>query len=328
MKILIVSGFLGAGKTTFIKELIRRSGTRPVIMENEYGENNLDAKELQTDKGKEMKILEFMEGCVCCTMKDSFVNSVLTIFSGLEPEFLVIEPTGVGRLSSILENLKPILHDNIELLNPVAVLAPRAYSSHMSQWPDLYSDQIRHAGIIVFSKAEQEDTALLEESVRLIRSINPDAEIISDHYTRQPDAWWRGLMNLPIDRVPDTFETSPSIDVEQLSLRHARLIHPSQLILLLEDCLRGELGQIARAKGILPVGDEMIRFDLADGLYALTGSQDQESQCVFIGKGLNRETLCQRMGTSLPEEVMVPSLLSLPQTKTRGDKNQIRLPKR
>ena len=105
MKVLIVSGFLGAGKTTFIKELVRRSGTRPVIMENEYGENNLDARELSAIQsppptagaadaspspasggGQEMKILEFMEGCVCCTMKDSFVNSVLTIFSGLAPE--------------------------------------------------------------------------------------------------------------------------------------------------------------------------------------------------------------------------------------------------
>ena len=106
MKILIVSGFLGAGKTTFIKELVRRSGTRPVIMENEYGENNLDATELEQSLSaqKEMKILEFMEGCVCCTKKDSFVNSVLTVFSGLDPEYLVIEPTGVGRLSNILQN--------------------------------------------------------------------------------------------------------------------------------------------------------------------------------------------------------------------------------
>ncbi|MBP5212138.1 MAG: GTP-binding protein, partial [Pyramidobacter sp.] len=73
MKILIISGFLGAGKTTFIKELIRRTGIRPVVLENEYGRNNIDALDLQQsqqDSG-ELKVLEFMEGCVCCTMKDS-----------------------------------------------------------------------------------------------------------------------------------------------------------------------------------------------------------------------------------------------------------------
>ena len=88
MKILIVSGFLGSGKTTFIKELLRRTGIRPVVMENEYGENNIDALNLQQSQPTdgEMKILEFMEGCVCCTMKDSFANSVLTVFSGLEPD--------------------------------------------------------------------------------------------------------------------------------------------------------------------------------------------------------------------------------------------------
>ena len=136
MKILIVSGFLGAGKTTFIKELIRHTAVRPVIMENEYDETDLDSQDLKqsvTEKEgmqqsvpaqKDMQILEFMEGCVCCTMKDRFVNSVLTIFSGIDPEYLVIEPTGVGRLSNILKNLKPILHDNISLLKPVVVLAP------------------------------------------------------------------------------------------------------------------------------------------------------------------------------------------------------------
>ena len=89
MKILLVSGFLGAGKTTFIKELIKRTGTHPVIMENEYGDNNLDSLELRNDAAREddIQVMEFMEGCVCCTMKDSFANSVFTIFSSLDPEY-------------------------------------------------------------------------------------------------------------------------------------------------------------------------------------------------------------------------------------------------
>ncbi|MBQ7145243.1 MAG: GTP-binding protein [Lachnospiraceae bacterium] len=318
MKILIVSGFLGAGKTTFIKELIRRSGTRPVIMENEYGENNLDAQELErviespspapdgasspaSGRGQEMKILEFMEGCVCCTMKDSFVNSVLTIFSGLAPEYLVIEPTGVGRLSSILENLKPLLHDNIEILKPVVVLSPRTYAANMAEWPGLYRDQVANAAIVVFSKGEQEDPALLAEVAEQIREINPRAEIVQEHYSRQTEAWWRGLMNLPAEELALT-EEGAAERFDQLSLHGAHLETPAQLILLLEDCLRGEMGHIPRAKGVLPVGGEWFRFDLADRQYALTGAPEGEIQCVFIGRDLREDALCRRLGTSREDE--------------------------
>ncbi len=313
MKVLIVSGFLGAGKTTFIKELIRRSGTRPVIMENEYGENNLDAQELQQSlpEQKEMKILEFMEGCVCCTMKDSFVNSVLTIFSGLDPEYLVIEPTGVGRLGSIMENLKPILHDNIQLLKPVVVLSPRTYDSNLAEWPSLYGDQIANAGIVVFSKGEHEDPAVLESVKEKVRELNPDAEIISDHYSKQPDEWFRSLMELPGEVKTETGNTGEEEAFTQVSFHSAKLNQPSELVLLLEDCLRGEFGHIARAKGILPVGDELLRYDLADRQYAITGAPEGENQNVFIGKELDAEGLARHLGTSLETEKL--QLFSAPQ---------------
>ena len=325
MKILIVSGFLGAGKTTFIKELIRRSGTRPVIMENEYGENNLDARELDQSlpEQKKMEILEFMEGCVCCTMKDRFVNSVLTVFSGLDPEYLVIEPTGVGRLSSIIENLRPILHDNIRLLQPVVVLAPRTYRSNMAEWPALYGDQIAHAGIVVFSKGEREDPAFLEETAAEIRKINPRAEIVSEHYSLRPDAWWRNLMDVPAEAPAAAQELTQDESFSQLSFHAAALHRPSELVVLLEDCLRGEFGHVVRAKGVLPVGGEMLRFDLADRQYAITSSPEEKSQSVFIGTELDGEALSRRLGTSIADEKMdlfPPPLSSqrkkIPQPKT------------
>ena len=301
MKILIVSGFLGAGKTTFIKELVRRSGIRPVIMENEYGQNNLDAKDLEQNlpKKKEIKILEFMEGCVCCTMKDSFRNSVLTVFCGLEPEFLIVEPTGVGRLSSILNNLKPIINDKISILQPIVVLSPRTYSDNMAEWPQLYTDQVANAGVVVFSKCEHEDPVFLEDVASRIRSINPNAEIVSEHYSLRPDQWWRGLVNLPAQNT-DAVEEKESENFSQLTLDKGFLHNPSQLVILLEDCLRGRFGHIVRAKGTIPVGEEMLRFDLADRQYAITGSEDTENQVVFIGTDLDQEALCKRLNTFLP----------------------------
>jgi G3E family GTPase len=298
MNILIVSGFLGAGKTTFIKELIRRTGTRPVILENEYGDNSIDAQELRaSDSGsKKLEILEFMEGCVCCTMKDSFINSVLTVYSGINPEYLIVEPTGVGRLSNILKNLQPLLHGDITLLKPIVVLAPRSYHQNMNEFEELYKDQVANANTVVFSKCENESPEVLSEVEEAIRKINPDADIISDHYTRQSDDWWNSVMALAAKDIEVTESDNDKDDFTQMTLDNARLTNPSQLILLLEDCLHGDLGQIVRAKGTLPVGNETLRFDLADNLYSITGSPQDANQCVFIGKTLDSAKICERMG--------------------------------
>ena len=304
MKILIVSGFLGAGKTTFIKELIHRSGIRPVVLENEYGDNSIDSRELRetvTDdkqEGKSLEILEFMEGCVCCTMKDSFMNSVLTVFSGLNPGYLIIEPTGVGRLSNIINNLKPILHDNITLLKPVVIVAPRSFKQNMNSFPELYTDQVAGAQIVIFSKSEHEDAALLYQTETEIRRINPHAEIVSKHYSGQDDAWWQSFLELPAQPVSLTGSEGNDADIDQITLKNAKLDNPAQLIFLLEDCLRGELGMVVRAKGFLPVGEEFLRFDLADSLYAVSGYPQETNECVFIGKALKHEELRRRMNCS------------------------------
>ena len=304
MNILIVSGFLGAGKTTFIKELIRRTGTNPVILENEYGANSIDAQELRnTDTApKKLEVLEFMEGCVCCTMKDSFVNSVLTIYSGLSPEYLIVEPTGVGKLSNIISNLQPIMHGDVALLNPIVVIAPRSYEQNMSEWGELYKDQVANAKTVVFSKCENESPEVLEATAAAIRQINPDAEIISEHYTKKDDEWWRSCMSLPSKSIEAKDSGEDTIEFSQLTLNNAHLNNPGQLVVLLEDCLNGFLGNIARAKGTVPVGNETLRFDLADGLYSIAGSPEATNQCVFIGRDPEKEKLCKRMGALFEEK--------------------------
>ncbi|SKB72384.1 GTPase, G3E family [Lachnospiraceae bacterium] len=301
MDILIVSGFLGAGKTTFIKELIRRTGTNPVILENEYGDNSIDAEELrsQAPSEKKLEILEFMEGCVCCTMKDSFVNSVFTVYSGLSPKYLIIEPTGVGKLSNIINNLKPLLHGDINLLKPIVVTAPRSYSQNMAEWKELYSDQIKNAGTVVFSKCENNDPESLEMTRTAIKSINPDADIISCHYSAQSDDWWNSLMEIPASKSAENVVSSDEeTEFSQLTLDRTGLKNPGQLIMLLEDCLRGSLGHIVRAKGTVPVGEETLRFDLADGMYSISDSPLDADQCVFIGSSINKSAICRRMGST------------------------------
>ena len=300
MKILLISGFLGAGKTTFIKELIKQTGTKAVIMENEYGDNNLDSLDIQNAAAAkdEIKVLEFMEGCVCCTMKDSFVNSVFAIYSSLGPEYLIIEPTGVGKLSNIINNLKPLLRNDISLLKPCVVISPEGYEENMRQWQVLYEDQIKNARTVIFSKCENTDPEILESVSAKIRKLNPNADIISRHYSNMDLSWWNSLLDIGADDLSSGSGDEASdrnISFAQVSITEGGLHNAAELILFLEDCLHGEFGKVARAKGTLWVDSEFVRFDLADRMYIISGSPDDKCQCVVIGQGLDEKKIRERL---------------------------------
>lgn len=300
MKILVTSGFLGAGKTTFIKELIRRTGKNVVVMENEYGEVNLDSQEIS--QTSDVKILEFAEGCICYSMKDSFASSLLTVSSSLDPEYLVVEPTGIGKLSSILATAQKYEYERISLLRPVTIVTPRSFYRYRREHPDIYLDQIENSSRIVFSKGENESADVLEEIAAEIRRINPRAELVCRHYTQQDDSWWNGL--LEEERAAEcSTRNTPAESADRASKIHectfaeARLCNPADLIVLLEDVIRGELGDISRAKGILQCGGEWLRFDAADSRYCVTSAEGyaQETQCVFIGRTVKRRALFDRL---------------------------------
>ena len=299
MKVLIVSGFLGAGKTTFIKELIRKSETFPVVLENEYGDNDLDKRDLQNAATGELKILEFMEGCVCCTKKDTFLNSILSISAALDPEYLVVEPTGVGKLGNILENVQTVTYDRIRLLPPVVILAPQSYHEFKREYPDIYLNQIENAGIVVFSKCENTDPGFLEMICSEIREIRPDVEIVSEHYSNRDGDWFRGLLDAPHVAAAAVVGSGDAFDggaepLDEISLREMEFSSPGALIIFLNSILTGRLGNIVRGKGVVRSGEELLRFDFADNMYAIKGEDPDEDvalQAVFIGRNINSDEI-------------------------------------
>ena len=132
MKILIVSGFLGAGKTTFIKRLARNVDQRFVILENEYGAAGIDGARLgQNQQGTQKNVWEMTEQCICCTGKKDFAASVLTIANVVDPEYLIVEPTGVGSLAQIIENLRQIEYERIQLLSPATIVDVYSYRRYI-----------------------------------------------------------------------------------------------------------------------------------------------------------------------------------------------------
>lgn len=304
MRILVVSGFLGAGKTTFIKELARRTREDFSVMENEYGQVGIDGQLLaekempesgEEDAGK-LNIWELTEGCICCSMKSDFASSILTIANTIDPEYLIVEPTGVGMLSNVMSNIRLIQYERISLLSPITILDGNSFDRYCQEFPDIYRDQIASAGCVLVSKMEGADRQTLEELEQSIRQINPDAEIFTTHYSANPDSWWESLLSRPADpaqKLPGKAETP---DLQNLGLTEVSLPSGNQLLLFLQGVVAGVFGDICRAKGYLPVGSgeqtAWLRFDVVDHNYSITGIEAMpDSRAVLIGKGLKKNWL-------------------------------------
>lgn len=301
MRVLVISGFLGAGKTTFIQELVQRTGKDVVIYENEYGEADVDAQALRAD-APDLKVWESVERCICCSGRQDFASSVLTISNTLDPDYLIVEPTGVARLSNVQGNVGSIGYERIGLLPPVCIVDALSWRAQRASARDVFDDQLSCAATVVISKVgergldekDPEAAALLS----LVARLNPTATIERRPYAQIPRAWWDALLEDPkaadAGRVRDvggivSEGDGPATEFETLSLAHARLPSPSQLIWLLDALSSGVFGHIARAKGTLACGGQWVRFDMVERAWAMTGCDEVEDPaCVFIGTQLRR----------------------------------------
>lgn len=301
MKILVVSGFLGAGKTTFIQELVRRTGRDFAIYENEYGQADIDARRLRQDS--DLKVWESTENCICCSGKQDFATSVLTISNTIDPEYLIVEPTGVAKLQSILDNVNQVAWERISLLAPVTVVDAVSWQNQRTDFPEIFDNQLSAAASVVISKLAPGSEDAAEPIKQLAAEMNPQAEVIAESsYADIPDEWWNGLLTRALDGsvLKDAAnDEDEGPDLETMALTHAELPSPTHLIWLLDAASAGVFGKLARAKGTLPCGNHWVKFDLVERAWAITGDEPQEeSRCVFIGRDLLRHGL---------REVFVPA---------------------
>lgn len=294
MKLLIISGFLGAGKTTFIRELIKKAKGDFAIMENEYGAVGVD-QDLLKQSDASLKVWELAEGCVCCTRKADFASSVLTIANTLDPEYLIVEPSGVGSLGRILENVKKIQYERISLLSPVTVVDGTNFYESMKKHRSLCADQIEMAGTVVVSKMESAKEQEKNELAENISSMNPNAEVCTGPYAENGSSWWQSLLQKPLsEENGGTVASSGREDeeMEALALTSICLENENELILFLQGVVSGVFGDISRAKGFLQAGEAWLRFDVVNHTYSVTGYEPSESsKGVFIGKGIRRSWL-------------------------------------
>lgn len=178
-KIDIISGFLGAGKTTFIKKLLEEaiSGEQVVLIENEFGEIGIDGGFLK-DSGIEIR--EMNSGCICCSLVGDFGTSLAEVLTQYKPERIIIEPSGVGKLSDVMKAVIDVSADmDVELNSAVTIVDAAKCKMYMKNFGEFFNNQIENAGTIVLSRTDITDASKIQKDVEMIREKNANAVIIT-----------------------------------------------------------------------------------------------------------------------------------------------------
>ena len=178
-KVDIISGFLGAGKTTFIKKLIEEvfHGEKLVLIENEFGEIGIDGGFLK-DAGVE--ITEMNSGCICCTLVGDFSKALQKVLTEYQPDRVIIEPSGVGKLSDVVKAIEGVKEEaDIEIDGRITVVDGKKAKIYMKNFGEFFENQVEHASTIVISRTQMMKDEKIEECVHILREKNPDAAIIS-----------------------------------------------------------------------------------------------------------------------------------------------------
>ena len=198
-KIDVISGFLGAGKTTFIKKLLEEAVAKEqvVLIENEFGEIGIDGGFLK-DSGIEIR--EMNSGCICCSLVGDFGKSLEEVITTYHPQRVIIEPSGVGKLSDVMKAVRDVaVHLDVELNSSVTVVDVKKCKMYMKNFGEFFNNQIEYAGNIVLSRTDIADKDKVEAAVAMIREHNAEATIITT-----PIDQLTGEQLLEIIEKPDT----------------------------------------------------------------------------------------------------------------------------
>ena len=205
-KIDIISGFLGAGKTTFIKKMLTEafSGEQVVLIENEFGEIGIDGGFL---KEAGIEIREMNSGCICCSLVGDFGKSLKEVVDTYHPDRILIEPSGVGKLSDVIKAVQDVQDEiEAELNSFTTVVDVTKCKLYKKNFGEFFSNQIEYAGAIILSRTDKAKAEKVEESVALLRELNEKAPIITTP-----------IEQLSGEKLLETMEHSQSLEEELLS---------------------------------------------------------------------------------------------------------------
>ena len=308
-KIDIISGFLGAGKTTFIKKMIEESfkGEQIVLIENEFGEVGIDGGFLK-DAG--IEITEMNSGCICCSLVGDFATNLHEVISKYHPDRILIEPSGVGKLSDVMKSVIDIeKEEDVKLNALVTVVNAVKASKQMKAFGEFFNNQIEYATTVILSRSQNATPEQLEFCVKQIQNLNKKAAIITTD--------WNSISG---EKILNVIEGQDNIEMKTLAeARHEQDEHehhhhhaddvftswgketPHKFE---KDKLEAVLKQfveddtILRAKGMVEsVDGSWIYFDMVPGEYEIReGEPDYTGRLVVIGTAIDEHKLEEVFG--------------------------------
>lgn len=329
-KVDIISGFLGAGKTTLISKLLKEAlkDEQVVLIENEFGEIGIDGGFLK-DSGVEIR--EMNSGCICCSLVGDFGTSLKEVVDKYHPDRIIIEPSGVGKLSDVIKAVKDLHIENEIRLNSASTVADASkVKVYMKNFGEFFNNQIEHAGTIILSRTQNVSEDKLKKAIELIRTVNENAHIITTPWDDLEGAQILGAMenvtNLELEMLAEAAEKAHEEhehehhhhhDGEECGCGHDHHHHheghhhaddvfsswgtetPNKYDkATLEGILKKlaeteEYGKILRSKGMLPCTDgTWMYFDLVPGEYEIRdGKADFTGRICVIGAELKEDAL-------------------------------------
>lgn len=314
-KVDIISGFLGAGKTTFIKVLISKvyGDEKTVLIENEFGEIGIDSRFMQNSG---IQVTEMNSGCICCTLAGDFTKSLKQVVEQYAPERIIIEPSGVGKLSEVAKAVSAMEHEaGVEIDGLITVVDGMKAEMYMKNFGEFFNDQIKYASTVVISRTQNMTEEKIEKCIELIREKNSSASIITTPWNELSVDRIKSAVN---DKSPVMAELEKlKVDIHIHEHHHhdhdkhhhhhhadeifsswgmetARRFDENQLRDIL--ALMGtttDFGEILRAKGIVQcAGEQWIEFDMVpDEMEIRECAPDYIGRICIIGTKLEEENL-------------------------------------
>jgi len=282
MKTTIVCGVLGAGKTTFIQNILQESTERTVVLVNDFGKTGIDGEILSADG---IESVELPSGCVCCTLKFDLITTIEKVLKEFSPDHLYIEPSGVASPSGVLEALEALKISPVTVVGIVdATEFIESYESGM--YGRFFEDQVMNSHIILVNKADLVDEETLTRTLQMVGRMNESAVVV-------PAV--RAVLHEPIPEVEHKeiirHAGGHHFHFESMALATNDAIAFDSLRKLFNDMAEGMYGRVIRAKALIHTDRGSCRFDLASGRVETVPFEDEikEGRLVVIGKGLKEE---------------------------------------
>lgn len=298
IKVDIISGFLGSGKTTLIKNLLESINyERVVVIENEFGQIGIDKEIIQKDG---FDIIELQNGCICCSIKLNFKDTLLEVINNFKPTRIIIEPTGVGLLSEIITMINDSnLNEVLSLNSLITVVDGVNYLEYIDNFGDFFEDQIENAQIIIISKSQFIDKNNLDNIIKSLRNINKNAHIIHENWSNISFLKLFEVLNLLSDEISDNLDcknrkniTENMKSIESISINPLKSYSVEEIEDIFKILSENTFGNIIRCKGFVDSGDCLLEFNYVNKQYTIKQRvKNTNSKLTIIGTNLKKKDL-------------------------------------